>query len=311
MEYIDYMRPIVADADTGHGGLSSVMKLVKLFVESGAAGIHMEDQLHGGKKVSSRLHGPSIITHYNASAILGFHSVIPLQCGHQAGKILVPTSTHISRLVASRFQTDIMLSTMLLIARTDSESAKLISSNVDPSDHPFILGTTHAPSDTMPLAEVLANAEASGRTGPEIDNLEAEWMAQHELCTFDQGTASFHPFELSSTTGDFHHPLAVAHAIELSSMSDKSSALDQYKKASQGKSNAEARKVAHGILGEHVVWNWDSECSDFPCAQSHSIAFCSSPYTRGILSLSGRRRCEFSHSRHNSIESNFAHQRRP
>ena len=52
MEYIDYMRPIIADADTGHGGLSSVMKLVKLFVESGAAGIHMEDQLHGGKKVS-------------------------------------------------------------------------------------------------------------------------------------------------------------------------------------------------------------------------------------------------------------------
>jgi isocitrate lyase len=55
MEYIDYMRPIVADADTGHGGLSSVMKLIKLFVESGAAGIHMEDQLHGGKKVSINL----------------------------------------------------------------------------------------------------------------------------------------------------------------------------------------------------------------------------------------------------------------
>lgn len=51
MENIDYLRPIIADADTGHGGLSSVMKLTKLFAESGAAAIHMEDQLHGGKKV--------------------------------------------------------------------------------------------------------------------------------------------------------------------------------------------------------------------------------------------------------------------
>ena len=94
--------------------------------------------------------------------------------------------------MASRYQTDIMLSTMLLIARTDSESARLISSNVDAADHPFILGTTHAGlPDVTPLAEVLANAEASGKIGPEIDHLEAEWMAQHELCTFDQGTSSF------------------------------------------------------------------------------------------------------------------------
>lgn len=80
-----------------------------------------------------------------------------------------------------------MLSTMLLIARTDSESAKLISSSVDAADHPFILGTTHAGSDVVPLAEVLATAEATGKSGPEIDNLEGEWMAQHELCTFDEG----------------------------------------------------------------------------------------------------------------------------
>jgi len=49
--YIDYMRPIIADADTGHGGLSAVLKLAKLFAESGAAAIHLEDQMHGGKKV--------------------------------------------------------------------------------------------------------------------------------------------------------------------------------------------------------------------------------------------------------------------
>lgn len=51
MENIDYLRPIIADADTGHGGLSSVMKLAKLFAESGTSAIHLEDQLHGGKKV--------------------------------------------------------------------------------------------------------------------------------------------------------------------------------------------------------------------------------------------------------------------
>lgn len=84
-----------------------------------------------------------------------------------------------------------MLSTMLLIARTDSESAKLISSPVDAVDHPYILGTTHAGPDVVPLAEVLANAEAAGKTGPEIDGLEGEWMAQHELCTFDEGSPAF------------------------------------------------------------------------------------------------------------------------
>lgn len=51
MENIDYLRPIIADGDTGHGGLSSVMKMIKLFAESGASAIHLEDQLHGGKKV--------------------------------------------------------------------------------------------------------------------------------------------------------------------------------------------------------------------------------------------------------------------
>jgi isocitrate lyase len=110
---VDYLNPIIADADTGHGGLSSVMKLTKLFLEAGTAAIHLEDQKGGTKK-----------------------------CGHLGGKVLVSTQEHIDRLIAARLISDIMGANLLVIARTDAKGATFLDNNMDPRDHPFILGVT-------------------------------------------------------------------------------------------------------------------------------------------------------------------------
>jgi isocitrate lyase len=102
----------------------------------------------------------------------------------------VPTSAHISRLVASRLQLDLLQHTMLLIARTDAESARLLSSTVDARDHPYIRGVPSRLPDgsrRLALAEVLDRAEAEGRSGAEIDDLEAKWLSEVKLTTFDEG----------------------------------------------------------------------------------------------------------------------------
>jgi isocitrate lyase len=110
-----WMAPIVADAEAGFGGPLNAFELMKAMIEAGAAGVHFEDQLSSEKK-----------------------------CGHLGGKVLVPTGHFIRTLVAARLAADVMGVPALVIARTDADSAKLITSDVDPRDQAFLTGTRTA-----------------------------------------------------------------------------------------------------------------------------------------------------------------------
>ncbi|MEO7026436.1 MAG: isocitrate lyase, partial [Caulobacteraceae bacterium] len=105
----DWYLPIVADAEAGFGGPLNSFEIMKAFIEAGAAGVHFEDQLASEKK-----------------------------CGHMGGKVLIPTSAHLRNLIAARLAADVCGVSTLVFARTDAESARLITSDIDERDRRFI-----------------------------------------------------------------------------------------------------------------------------------------------------------------------------
>ncbi len=108
---VDWMQPIVADAEAGFGGVLNAFELMKQMIEAGAAGVHFEDQLSSAKK-----------------------------CGHMGGKVLVPTQEAVNKLVAARMAADVCGVPTVLVARTDADAANLLTADVDERDRPFIQG---------------------------------------------------------------------------------------------------------------------------------------------------------------------------
>ncbi len=108
---IDFLQPIVADAEAGFGGVLNAFELMKAMIEAGAAGVHFEDQLAAVKK-----------------------------CGHMGGKVLVPTREAVEKLNAARLAADVLGVPTLLVARTDAEAADLITSDIDDNDKPHTTG---------------------------------------------------------------------------------------------------------------------------------------------------------------------------
>src|SRR6476620_10117381 len=108
---IDWFAPIVADAEAGFGGPLNVFELIKMMIEAGAAGVHLEDQLSSEKK-----------------------------CGHMGGKVLVPTRAAIAHLIAARLAADVCDAPTLILARTDANAAALLTTDADERDHEFLTG---------------------------------------------------------------------------------------------------------------------------------------------------------------------------
>jgi isocitrate lyase len=108
---VDWMQPIVADAEAGFGGVLNAFELMKDMIDAGASGVHFEDQLSSAKK-----------------------------CGHMGGKVLVPTSEAINKLVAARLAADVCNVPTILVARTDADAANLLTSDIDERDREFVTG---------------------------------------------------------------------------------------------------------------------------------------------------------------------------
>eukprot|EP00992_Anisonema_acinus_P015619 TRINITY_DN9817_c0_g1_i2.p1 TRINITY_DN9817_c0_g1~~TRINITY_DN9817_c0_g1_i2.p1 ORF type:complete len:521 (+),score=96.71 TRINITY_DN9817_c0_g1_i2:61-1623(+) len=220
---VDYLRPIIADADTGHGGITAILKLMRLFVEKGASGVHLEDQKPGTKK-----------------------------CGHMGGKVLVSTREHCDRLIAARLAFDIMGTETLLVARTDAEAATFLDNNIDPRDHPFILGCTNA---ALPSFNDYVQSATS--RGESVEKAQTDWMSKAQLKTFSA---------------------AVAEALQR----QRPERVAEWRTRSTSLSNADARKLAQ-TFGVSIHWCWDAPRTregyyrvqpgiDFCVARAHAFA---------------------------------------
>ncbi len=132
---IDWLKPIVADAEAGFGGVLNAFELMKQMIEAGAAGVHFEDQLSSAKK-----------------------------CGHMGGKVLVPTQEAVNKLIAARLAADVCNVPTVLIARTDAEGATLLTADVDERDRPFIDSSRGRSSEGFfTVSAGMAQAIARGR----------------------------------------------------------------------------------------------------------------------------------------------------
>jgi isocitrate lyase len=128
-----WFAPILADAEAGFGGSLNAYELMKAMIEAGAAGVHFEDQLASEKK-----------------------------CGHMGGKVLVPTSQFIRTLLAARLASDVCGVPTVLVARTDADSASLLTSDVDERDRPFILNGERTPEGFFRIKSGVETAIARG-----------------------------------------------------------------------------------------------------------------------------------------------------
>ncbi|OHE93434.1 acetate utilization-3 [Colletotrichum orchidophilum] len=155
LECIDYMLPIVADADMGFGTLTGCMKLTRSFVEAGVAMIHIDDLAMGLKKFTNG-----------------------------EGRTIVPTSDYLSRLTTVRMTFDIMGADTMLLCRCDSDHAEFITSVIDPRDHPYVLGATN------PVPSFIQALEAGKTEGKNYLTVKDEWKASAGLMTFDEAVKS-------------------------------------------------------------------------------------------------------------------------
>lgn len=143
--------------------------------------------------------------------------------------MLVPIQEHINRLVAIRLQFDIMGVENLIVARTDSEAATLLTTNVDERDHPFILGTTNP--DAEDLVTIMTRAEKEGKSGEALQKIEDDWTAKAGLVLYNDAVAA----EIKKKGGDASSFLKKAAHV----------------------SNRKARQIAKDEYGVSIFWDWD------------------------------------------------------